>query len=40
VECTIDAETPGAGRFVCFGINIVVVRNSDNTSDTAVSNCQ
>lgn len=38
MEWTIDAEIPGAGRFVCFVIDIVVVGNSANTSDTAVSN--
>jgi hypothetical protein len=40
MECTINAEAPGAGRFVCFVIDITVVRNSSNTSDTAVSKFQ
>jgi len=39
-EYMIDAESPGAGRFVCFVIDIVVVSNSANSSDMAVSNCQ
>ena len=40
MECTTDVENPGAGRFVCFVIDIIVVRNSANTSDSAVSDCQ
>jgi hypothetical protein len=32
----IDAENPGAGRFVCFVIDIIVVGNSANTYDTCV----
>jgi len=40
MECTTDAEITDAGRFVCFIIDIILVCNSANTSDTAVSNCQ